>query len=313
MKHENINYLMVGSFVMLVIAAFVVTMALLTGRGGETDIYTVYYENIAGLKYGTIVSYEGYQIGQVENIEPIQKPGETRYKVSFSIQRGWKIPANSEARIVSSGLLSEVAINIAEGDSAEYLQPGDTVTGREGANIFASVGNAATELQALIIEVRTLVQSLAGESGIDTIFTNITDLTGKLNRSADTLQNMLGEGTQRNFDEFLANMNHASGNMNRVSNNVAGLVADISTTLDKIDEVATQSSKLLSDNKGDIEKSIASLRASLEVVNEHINAVAFNLDATSRNMSEFSRQIRENPGLLLGSTPPKDKLQETKK
>ena len=31
-----------------------------------------------------------------------------------------------------------------------------------------------------------------------------------------------------------------------------------------------------------------------------------NLEGAARNMYEFSRQIRQNPGLLLGGTPPED-------
>ena len=30
------------------------------------------------------------------------------------------------------------------------------------------------------------------------------------------------------------------------------------------------------------------------------------LDGAARNMLEFSRQVRQNPGLLMGGTPPKD-------
>jgi phospholipid/cholesterol/gamma-HCH transport system substrate-binding protein len=31
-----------------------------------------------------------------------------------------------------------------------------------------------------------------------------------------------------------------------------------------------------------------------------------NLEGAARNMFEFSRQIRQNPGLLLGGKPPTD-------
>ncbi|MGD8743061.1 MAG: MlaD family protein, partial [Granulosicoccaceae bacterium] len=89
MKHENINYLVVGSFVLAVLVAFIVVLGLITGRDGDTENYHAYYNSVAGLKYGTIVSYEGYQLGQVENVEPVQDKGKTRYKVTFSVQSGW--------------------------------------------------------------------------------------------------------------------------------------------------------------------------------------------------------------------------------
>ena len=35
--------------------------------------YFVTYNNVSGIKYGTPVAFEGYQVGQVEIIEPIGK------------------------------------------------------------------------------------------------------------------------------------------------------------------------------------------------------------------------------------------------
>jgi len=39
-------------------------------------------------------------------------------------------------------------------------------------------------------------------------------------------------------------------------------------------------------------------------VSRNIDSITYNLEGTSRNMSEFSREIRENPGLLLGGNKP---------
>ena len=71
MKRENINYLAVGLFVIVIMSAFFVVVYKITGRTGPTDHYFVTYDNVTGIKYGTPVSYEGYQVGQVELIEPV--------------------------------------------------------------------------------------------------------------------------------------------------------------------------------------------------------------------------------------------------
>jgi phospholipid/cholesterol/gamma-HCH transport system substrate-binding protein len=48
------------------------------------------------------------------------------------------------------------------------------------------------------------------------------------------------------------------------------------------------------------------MRHAVESIARHIDAINQNLEGASRNMYEFSRQLRQNPGLLLGGTPPKD-------
>lgn len=296
MKHENINYLVVGSFVLVVLVAFIVVLGLITGRNGDTENYNVFYDSVAGLKYGTIVSYEGYQLGQVENVEPIHTNGETRYKVTFSIQSGWKIPDNSVAVITSSGLLGGVSIDIKEGNSKSVLPAGGTLTGEEGANLFAAVGSAAGDIKILIKDVREFVQVLNTEAEL---FTDARKLMARLNNSAAGLESILNNKNQENIEKTLKNFATASNKLDE--------------TITEINKVVSDSNSLVASNKDEIQRSIKHLSASLEVVAQHINTIAHNLEGTSRNMNEFSRQIRENPGLLLGSTPPKDKTSDTAK
>lgn len=296
MKHENVNYLVVGSFVLAMLTAFIVSLTLITGRDGETENYTVYYDSVAGLKYGTIVSYEGYQLGQVESVEPVQSNGKTRYKVSFGIREDWKVPSDSIAQIVSSGLLGGISIDIKEGVSKTALKPGDTLQGEEGADLFAAVGGAAGDIKLLIGDVRKFVRTLNDEAGL---LDDAKSLLKRLDNSAENLENMLSKNNAKTVTETISNLNSLSQRLD--------------STLSEVDHMVKSSSTLVEDNRADIQRSIRHLSASLEVVSEHIDTITYNLEGTSRNMNEFSRQIRENPGLLLGSTPPKDKAAGTVK
>lgn len=296
MKHENVNYLVVGSFVLAMLAALIVSLTLITGRDGETENYTVYYDSVAGLKYGTIVSYEGYQLGQVESVEPVQSNGKTRYKVSFGIREDWKVPSDSIAQIVSSGLLGGISIDIKEGVSKTALKPGDTLQGEEGADLFAAVGGAAGDIKLLIGDVRKFVRTLNDETGL---LDDARNLLKRLDNSAANLEGMLSKDNAKTITETISNLSSLS---QRLDN-----------TLSEVDNMVKSSSTLVEDNRADIQRSIRHLSASLEVVSQHIDTITYNLEGTSRNMNEFSRQIRENPGLLLGSTPPKDQAAGTVK
>lgn len=309
MKHENLNYLIVGSFVLVMLIGFLAVAILITGRSGETDSYIAYYDNIAGIKFGTAVSYEGFQIGQVDDVVPLQDGGTTRYRLTLAIRSGWKIPHDSVAKIVSSGLLSAVAIDIKEGGSTIALRPGDEIPGEEGGNIFAAVGDTAGDLSLLISDVRAAVRSITdkADNQVPGILAEIQTLVAKLNSSADTLNQFANESNQRNVTGFLQNMNSASADFVRASANITKLTDDVGLTLSQVRGLVAESNALLDRNKDEVETALQNLSAALQVVAEHINAVAYNMESTSRNMNEFSRQIRENPGLLLGSRPPPDR------
>jgi len=290
MKHENMNYLAVGSFVLAVVIALVISITLITGRSGETENYHVFYDSVAGLKYGTLVSYEGYQLGQVESVDPVQHKGHTRYKVTFAIRDDWKVPNDSVAQIISSGLLGGISINISEGVSEVALKPGEALQGQEGADLFAAVGGAAGDIKLLIGDVRKFVGTLNKEAGL---LDDAKQLMQRLNNSAANLEGILSDGNAKNINETI--------------NNLSTLAQRLDKTITEVDQTIQSAGDLVDENRADLKRSITLMSASLETVSQHIDTITYNLEGTSRNMNEFSRQIRENPGLLLGSTPPKDK------
>ena len=52
------------------IVTFVIIISVLAGNTGDTDEYYTVYDNVGGVKLGTLVFYEGYQVGQVDEVVP---------------------------------------------------------------------------------------------------------------------------------------------------------------------------------------------------------------------------------------------------
>ena len=48
------------------------------------------------------------------------------------------------------------------------------------------------------------------------------------------------------------------------------------------------------------------LRESIGVISYNIQSIMYNMETTTRNMNEFSRQLRDNPGVILSGKPPAD-------
>ena len=82
MMREKRNYVIVGGFTLIMLVALIVSVSLLTGHSGALESYQTRMTNVAGIKFGTKVSYEGFAIGQVEQIEPLRRHDGNRNKAA---------------------------------------------------------------------------------------------------------------------------------------------------------------------------------------------------------------------------------------
>jgi len=302
MNTARINYVAVGAFVVTALVGAAVAIALLTGRTGATDAYYSVYRNVTGVKFGTQVLYEGYPIGQVEDVIPVVKNGAMLFQVDYTVKEGWKIPGDSIARIGASGLLSAITINIDAGTSPVPFQAGDLIKGREAADMFAVMNKMAGQVsniaendirpllatinktaETFAVTVRT-VGTLVDEDGVRMVRT--------LAKLADDLNARL-PGITRNIDSSTANF--------------ATLSQNLAQTRDKLDRLLVTSEAVFGENRTEVKKSIEDLRHVTDSLARHIDTVNQNVEGTARNMYEFSRQIRQNPGLLFSGGAPQEK------
>lgn len=149
MRDARTNYIVVGAFVLAMLAALIVSVALLTGKTGSNDLYTTQLPNVTGIKYGSKVTYEGFVVGQVEGIEGLQKDNRTWFRVTMGVQEGWAIPEGSLARITAPGILAAPTLDIKGGASDKLLPPGSDIPGGAAANIFATMNAMAGEVSKL--------------------------------------------------------------------------------------------------------------------------------------------------------------------
>ncbi len=314
MRSSKINYLIVGLFVLAMMGALIISVAMLTGRTGAVDNYYTHYSNVTGIKFGTQVVYEGYPIGQVEEITPEEKDGRMRFRIDFSVIEGWRIPRDSVGEIAAPGLLAAVTISIKAGNDKESLKPGETIISKERSDVFAVVSTVAGQLgdlmdsnikplldnvnkiieqegMAMFQDVRNVTSDMADlvslmAERVPRIADNIEAFSTKLNVTASEFQKLLTPQNREKLEATIANLDNAVQSMKAVAQEVQQMV--------------------LSDD-GDLRKAIGETRYIVESVSRHIDSINQNMERAARNMYEFTRQIRQNPGLLLGSEAPEDK------
>ena len=310
MKRDNVNYLAVGSFVLVALLLLLVVLYKLTGRVGDSDLYHVRFANITGLTDGSRVTYEGYQVGFVAGVTPEQTDTGTLYRVELRVKEGWKIPLDSVARIYAAGLLAETVVNIEEGTSKTFLQPGAEVAGLQGGDMFAALGSVADEigsltrdtLRPLLENIDRQVTDLGGELGtrMPRILGDLENMVQKLDKSADGLTDMLDERHRRRVGNILVDVEATASNFHSLS-------TGLQDTKAQLDGLLGDAQAVVGDNRDDLRTAVASLRQTLDGLAREVDGILFELGGASRNMNEFSRELRGNPGLLLNGRPPAEK------
>lgn len=283
MKKENTNYFMVGIFVITGFLLLFIMLFKITGDQSDADEYFVEFTNVTGIKDGVVVTYGGYAIGSVNNVQPLLENGQIRYKLSLGVKSGWRIPADSSAQIVMPAIISDKQIEITQGQAEKSLQPGDTIEGTEAVDVMELVDSIGQKLNKFIPESTK----------------NINKLVKQLNYSADQVALLLSEENVNHLNSFFKNADSSSKNL-------SDLTASFSRINLQLDSVLDKTNVMLGDNSDDVRYSIIELRKSMDIISARIESVMYNLDATSQNMNEFSRTLRNNPGAILNSTPPVD-------
>ncbi len=324
MQQHNINYVIVGLFIIAMVTASVIFAALVTGRVGARETYYTVLDNVADVKFGTQVRYEGYPIGQVDEITPIVETARMRFRLRLSIDEGWRIPSDSTARIGSTSFLAAKTIDIESGRAETAIALGGEIPGGAPSDMFTAMSSVAAEFGDLNRDgVKPLLDRMAQmvEQIGENLDRDLSSLLGSFVVLAQTLETRTPEmidridhlmssldssaqGLQRVFsNENAAALERLIGNAESASQSFKATSAELSETMAKVDDLAEGLSKLVTQNRDGVDQSLEDVRYALDTVSRNIDTIIQNLEATSRNMNEFSRSIRRNPGLLLGGTP----------
>lgn len=286
MKKDHINYFAVGLFVLLMLGILLAMLYRVTGQQAGAQTYYVVFDQITGVKRGTAVTYGGFPIGLLSEIEPVIENNRTRYRMHIQVRGDWKIPDDSVAQIVMPGIIADRQIEISEGVSATRLAPQSQIPSRESADMMALVNSIATEL----------------DQSLPMLTDDASKVIKKLDHSAQMLAEVLNETNRTHLQNTFRNADEASASMVQLARNLEGIDK-------KLDAIMTQAGHMVSDNDADVRHTVGELRQTVDKVSQNLDSILYNLDASSRNMNEFSRQLRNNPGVVLGSKPAVDQAE----
>ena len=131
-----------GLFALLGLAAvFFLTTQTTTNKtfsGGDTYEVEARFENVGSLKERAPVSMSGVTIGRVTNVE--FDPVSLEANVIFVIDQKYdQIPDDSDASILTSGLLGSQYIALSAGGSETYLEEGSEIEFTQSAVVLENL------------------------------------------------------------------------------------------------------------------------------------------------------------------------------
>ena len=209
----------------------------------NVDYYAV-YDQVNGVQGASPVMMRGVKVGTVSEIlfDPARS---ARVVLRLTVRRQYPIPADSEAKIVSSSLMGSKAIEIVLGGSSEPLEKGDTIRSGYSRDMMDT---ALTELDFFKEKISRLTEELSRTlTGVSTLVednaSNIGGLTAHLNSIAGNLDEILSaekSGLRSAIDglsEFsqtlggnAGRVDTLMGNLTRFSDNLAE--ADLKAGID---------------------------------------------------------------------------------
>lgn len=286
------NEILTGLLVVATLAVLTGILVLLSAPGlfRPLTTYKIYFDNAAGIKPGAPVLLAGRKIGQVANLySPVSKeegqravevdkslraaeanatpaPEKApRYEVRIDVQvdRNAQLYRDSKARMITLGLLGEVAIDFTEGrESSGRAKSGEVFAGERVpdfgeaiAKMLDIIAPVATEATATFKQLEFTAQNLS----------HITDETSELNLALvqfKTLGQHLNEltGPESPLSSSLTNLKQITSDLTK-NDNLAVTLQNFRGSSEKLKSTLSSLGPSLQDSAENVKQATATLKS----------------------------------------------------
>ena len=180
------NYLMIGGFVLGVLAlAFIFVFWMSNFAGGGKRYYIVFESSVAGLTTGSSVGFNGIRVGEVQSFA-LDPEDARKVQVLISVRDDTPVRENSHATIQSMGLTGGSGVQITPGSpnspflvaTAENPIPVIAADPGSGQGVFEAGSAALNNANVFISKLNALLDQ--NERSINTTMANVEQFTTML-------------------------------------------------------------------------------------------------------------------------------------
>ncbi len=288
------SYVFVGAVVLVAIAAAFLAVLFLTQTKQDYDTYDVIFrERVSGLTVGAAVSFNGIQKGEVMDLTI--DPDDPRIVIArIRVDNDTPVKTDTKAELELVGFTGLAIIQLVGGSAEEALLK-DVTRGvprleadaggiaqilAGGNDIVASANRLLSEentaaFTRILASVDTLAETLAEQDeNISTTFVNLAAASGKLGRTADSLDKLLAD-------------------------DAPGTVAEAQATL-------VEMRALVAEMRGAVAENRESIRVFTDQGLAQVGPAVAEARQMFRTLDQVLREIDRDPrGYLLGESTPR--------
>jgi phospholipid/cholesterol/gamma-HCH transport system substrate-binding protein len=187
------NYLMIGGFVLGVLALAFIFVFWMSNFGGGGQRYMIVFESsVAGLTTGSSVGFNGLRVGEVQSFA-LDPEDARKVQVLVTVRDDTPVRENSHASIQSMGLTGGSGIQITPGTpdspilvaTAENPIPAIQADPGSGQGVFEAGSAALNNANVFISKLNALLDE--NEKAINTTMTNVEQFTTMLNAKKEDI------------------------------------------------------------------------------------------------------------------------------
>ena len=274
------------------------------------EYYHTRYERIDGLLESSPVTFNGYRVGNVKKIK-FAEDHSGDLVVTFMLDKNFRIPLNSVARIVSSDIMGTRSVKLNFSDETAFYATGDTIPGEIESDLKEQVSlqvlplkNKAEELLSTLdsaITVLTVIFNEDARENLSESFANINRTIYNLEKTSADLQELMS-AEKGNVSGLIRNMEGFSGALNNNSERFSNIVSKLSQFSD------TLAAQPLGPVLADVSAAVNSLEGILGKANSDQSSAGLllnddqlynNLTGLTANLEQLLSDIRTNPKRYL--------------
>jgi len=296
------NETKVGILAAIAIAIFIVGYNFLKGNDiftSENEFYAK-YDKVDGLAISKPVLVNGFQIGRVSALT-LQPNGQIL--AQFKINPKYVVPDNTIARLESTDLLGSKAVIFDLGNSLNYAVDGDTLNANVQQNIMDQVEPVQKKVQVIVAKLDSLLSSVNTilnpdfQKNVNRSFASIAKTLETLEITSKTVDGAVSIQAKR-IDNILANAESISTNL---KNNNEKITAIMNNMNNVTDQLAKANFKETLDNAN---KAVADLQTTVAKINNGAGSLGMllndeklynNLNNAASNLDKLMVDLQANP------------------
>ena len=187
------NYLMIGGFVLGVLAlAFIFVFWMTNLAGGGKRYFIVFDSSVAGLTTGSSVGFNGIKVGEVQSMQ-LDPADARKVQVLISVHADTPVRENSHASMQSLGLTGGTGIQVSAGTpdspflvaTAETPIPVIAADRGGGQGLFDAAPAVMNNANALLLRLNDLVAE--NQELIHKTLTNVENVTTMLDQRKEDI------------------------------------------------------------------------------------------------------------------------------